>query len=336
MASSNRPVTSYDVARLAGVSQSAVSRCYSPSGNASGAMRQRVAAAAERLGWQPRTLLPLATAGRSSLVAVIVSELTSAAYPELLFALSRAFADRGMNVVLVSVDDDAPPLVFLEPLAAHGVDGVVVATNLSAAAIGAIRQRGLPLLLYNRLLPRLRLPAVSCDHAACGRLLAEHLLELGHRDFGIIGAANSMVGDDRVAGMLAALAEARIAPRQRADGDFSYGSGVAACAALCTGALPTAIMCANDAMAAGAVDWLRLKASCAVPGDLSVGGIDGADIAGWLAYDLTTVRQPAELLGTAAAELMLARIQGDSRFHETRLFAGSLVVGASTAAPPER
>ena len=325
-------VTSYDVARLAGVSQSAVSRCYTPGGNASAAMRHRVAEAAERLGWQPRALAPVAT-GRSSLIAVIVSELTSAAYPELLFALSRAFNDRDMSVVLVSVVEDGPMLDFLEPLAAHRVDGVVVATNLGTPAIDAIRQRGLPLLLYNRVMPKLRLPAVSCDHAACGRLLAEHVLALGHRRIAVIGAANSVVGDGRVAGIVAALADAGLTPVARTDGDFSYASGVGACAALWPAA-PTAILCANDAMAAGAVDWLRLRAQVEVPDAVSVGGIDGADVGSWLAYRLTTVRQPAALLGAAAAGLMLARIGADARYHETRLFGGELEPGGSTAPPP--
>lgn len=333
MASRNRSsVTSYDVARLAGVSQSAVSRCYTPGATASPEMRRRVAEAADRLGWQPRSFAPVATSGRSRLIAVIVAELTSAAYPELLFALSRAFADRGLSVVLVSVADDAP-LDFLEPLVAHGVDGVVVATNLAADAIAAIRAQGLPLLLYNRVMPRLRLPAVSCDHVACGRLLADHLLDLGHRRFGLVGASNSVVGDGRIAGMIAALADAGVEPAARSDGDFSYASGVAACARLCADAAPTAILCANDAMAAGVIDGLRLRGGRAVPGEVSVAGIDGADVGSWLPYRLTTVRQPVALLGAAAAELMLTRIGADDRFYETRLFAGELVVGESTAAP---
>ena len=328
-------VTSYDVARLAGVSQSAVSRCYTPGGTASPEMRRRVAAAAERLGWTLPSLVA-APAGRSHLVAVVVSELTSVAYPELLFALGRAFTARGMSVVLVSVADDAAPLAFLDPLVAHGVDGVIVATSLSAEAIGAIHQRGLPLLLYNRVMPRLRLPAVSCDHQGCGRLLAEHLLALGHRRFALIGTAGSVVGDGRVAGMIAALAEHGLAPVARIDGDFTYASGAAAAAAIVDAGDPTAILCANDAMAAGAIDALRLRAGREVPGDISVGGIDGADVGSWLPYRLTTVRQPAALLGAAAAELMLTRIDTDDRFHETRLFAGELVVGDSTAAPPRR
>lgn len=327
------PVTSYDVARLAGVSQSAVSRCYTAGANASPAMRQRVAAAAERLGWQPRVLAPAGSSERSRLVAVIVSELTSAAYPDLLFALSRAFNDQQLGVVLVSVVEELPSLNFLEPLVAHRVDGVVVATNLDIAVINAMRQRGLPLLLFNRVMPRLRLPAVSCDHLACGRLLAEHVVQLGHRRIGLIGAANSVVGDERIAGMEAALADAGIGPIGHADGDFSYASGVDACERLCAAEIPTAILCANDAMAAGAVDWLRLRGDRRVPEDVSVGGIDGADAGRWLAYRLTTVRQPAELLGAAAAQLMLARIESSSRFYETRLFAGALVPGHSTSRP---
>ena len=294
-------------------------------------MRQRVAAAAERLGWQPRELAPAGTGERSRLIAVIVSELTSAAYPDLLFALSRAFNDQQLGVVLVSVVEELPSLDFLEPLVAHRVDGVVVATNLDSTVIDALRQRGLPLLLFNRVMPRLRLPAVSCDHLACGRLLAEHVVQLGHRRIGVIGAANSVVGDERVYGMMAALADAGIEAAGRAYGDFSYASGVDACERLCANEIPTAILCANDAMAAGAVDWLRLRSDRRVPEDVSVGGIDGADVGRWLAYRLTTVRQPAELLGAAAAQLMLARIESSSRFYETRLFAGELIPGHSTS-----
>ena len=326
-------VTSYDVARLAGVSQSAVSRCYTPGANASPTMRRRVAEAAERLGWTPRSLAAVPTSGRSRLVAVLVSELTSVAYPELLFALSRAFTDRGLSLVLVSVVEDAEPLAFLDPLVTHGVDGVVVATNLAASAIGAIRARGLPLLLYNRVMPRLRLPAVSCDHVACGRLLAEHLLTLGHRRFALVGAANSIVADGRITGMTAALADAGLAAEARIDGDFTYASGAIAARDILAAADPTAILCANDAMAAGAIDGLRHGAGRSVPDDISVAGIDGADVGSWLPYQLSTVRQPAGLLGAAAAELMLTRIGADDAFYETRLFAGELVVGRSTAVP---
>jgi LacI family repressor for deo operon, udp, cdd, tsx, nupC, and nupG len=184
-------------------------------------------------------------------------------------------------------------------------------------------------------------PVVLVAERAAGAAVARHLLGLGHRRFGYIaGLAGHHVEEERWAGFSGALAAAGIAAAgiARFAGDFYAASGVAAGRAfLALAARPTAVFAASDMMAIGFMHALR-AAGLSVPRDVSLVGYDGIEAADYSVPPLTTVRQPREAMGRAAAELLLRLIGGETIPPEARVLTldGVLRPGASTAPPPRR
>ena len=132
-ASSKRHVTSYDVARHAGVSQSAVSRCFKPGASVSKKMRERVMTAVKELGYTPNAIARGLITRRSNMVAVIVSNLNF--YPEVVSELSARFTERGVHVLLFTLDHESDVSRTLEQVWQYQVDGVVAAAHLSPQEI---------------------------------------------------------------------------------------------------------------------------------------------------------------------------------------------------------
>ena len=175
-----------------------------------------------------------------------------------------------------------------------------------------------------------------CDQAAGERLLVERLIAAGYRRFGIVtGPADSAVSAERVGEIQRCLDAAGCTDVLIANGTFDYASGRAALHRLAArGALPEAILCANDMMACGVVDAARHDLGLAVPDDLAVVGFDGLAQAAWASYDLATIRQPTRAMVDAAVDMLLARLDDPSLGAETRMFAGTLVEGRSARLKP--
>ena len=124
-------VTSYDVARLAGVSQSAVSRCFKPGASVSKRMRARVMKVAEDLSYQPNAIARSLITRRSNMVAVVISQQTNLYYPEVLVQLSQRFSERGVRVLLFTLYHESDIDKLLDQIFQYQVDGVVEAARLS-------------------------------------------------------------------------------------------------------------------------------------------------------------------------------------------------------------
>ncbi len=331
--------TSYDVAALAGVSQSAVSRAFREGTSVAPKTRAKIMRAAKQLGYQPNAFARGLITRRTALIAVVISNLTNLNYPEVLAELTQRLSARGQRVLLFTLPAESAVDDTLDQIWPYRVDGAIVAARLSDAQIGQFHERGVPLVLYNRTSAGAPVASVGCDSAAGVAALVDGLAAAGHRNFGIIaGPADNFVGQERLSGALAALTRlADIPPPLVHRGGFDYGSGAAGLAILWDAAAAAgrrldALICTNDAMAIGAVDHARTRLGLAVPGDLSVVGFDGVGPAGWAAYQLTTVRQPVRRMTEAAVEMLMDRIArpGDAaRAGEARLFGGELIAGQS-------
>lgn len=328
-------VTSYDVARAAGVSQSAVSRCFKPGASVAPAKRDRIMAVARELGYAPNAIAQSLITKRSGLVAVIISNLTNLYYPEVLAELSRRLDARGMRVLLFALQAESDVDAVLAEVWRYRVDGIIAAARLLPAQLAAIAERGLPLVLYNRLSEGEPVASVCCDSVAGETLLIDRLVAAGHRRFGIIsGPADSSVSNERVAAATARLALHGLVPLL-APGQFDHASGRAGLESLLAqadGGLD-ALVAANDLMAIGAIEAARAR-GLAVPGDLSVVGFDGVGPAGWDSFRLTTIRQPVQRMTEAAVALLAERIAQPELPPERRLFAGEFLPGASARLDP--
>ena len=327
-AAAGRVVTSYDVARLAGVSQSAVSRCYKPGASVSAKTRASVMKAADTLGYRPNAIARMLFTKRSNLVAVVVTNLGS--NPDFASTLSRLTARRDLNILFFTLDHEDEADRVVERLWQYRVDGVLAAATLSSRHIDVLRERDVPLIFLNRRAGDSDVNSVCCDQAAGERMLVDRLIASGHQRFAIIaGPDDSTVSDQRVAAATERLAAAGLPAPRIVVADFSYEGGRQAVRELCVGAAPDAVICANDMMAIGCIDEARHGLGLRIPHDVSVVGFDGLAPGRWLGYDLTTIRQPTEAMVSAALDMLVARIDDPALGAERRTLSGEFVPGGS-------
>jgi DNA-binding LacI/PurR family transcriptional regulator len=323
--------TSYDVALLAGVSQSAVSRCFKPNASISEKTRKKVLAAAEQLHYAPNAIARSLITRRSNIVAVLITETTSRVTPEILFELNVALLRRSLHLLLFSITQEMGHEDIIGEVLRYKVDGVIACTSLPEAQITRCNSRGIPVVLYNRSAPGLNACSVSCDHVSANREIADLLYRSGHRTFGFIGGAPSApVAVQRRLGFVQRLQELGIDAVLEEQGDFSYQSGHAAMLRLLACNAPLdAVVCANDDMALGAMDAARYGAGKRIPEDLSVIGFDDIASAERAPYQLTTIRQPVAAMARQAVTLLEERIAAHDQPSVVALFPGTVVLRAS-------
>lgn len=329
-----RRVTSYDVAIVAGVSQSAVSRCFKPGASVSASTCARVMAAAAGLEYIPNAAARSLATRRSNVVAVVVAHAAGADGPDALAALSRQLARRGKRVLLFPVAQDGDIAPVLGELWQHQVDGAIVAADLSGEQADGFARRQLPLVLFNRPAPPGRaVGSVQCDRYESGRLLATRLAAAGHRQFGIVaGPSTSTPAAERRQGVCDRLRELGLPRPAVVYGQPGYAGGADGLRAIVgqLGKAPDAVLCGNDVMALGCVDLARHALGIGVPAAMSVASLDAIAPAGWLDGHLTTLRQPVHDMALAAAELLASIVDSQgTRIIGKRMFAAQLAAGAT-------
>jgi DNA-binding LacI/PurR family transcriptional regulator len=332
-ASSDQPrrrPTSYDVARLAGVSQSAVSRCFRPGNSISEEKRKAILKAAAKLGYEPNVFASSLITKRSNLVAILISNLTNLYYPQVLAELTQRLDAQGIRVLLFALQNEGDAGKVLPQMWRYRVDGAIAAARLSAEQLAQFQKHQVPVVLYNRSAENDAVPSVFCDSVGGERLLVDRLVSAGHRRFTILsGPQDSYVGNQRVEGALARLSHHGLKAEVLV-GRFDHESGAEGLrAALMQKQRPDALICANDLMAIGAMDAARNEYGLSIPDDLSIVGFDGVEPAAWPSYQLTTIRQPVRRMTEAAVTMLLERIANTKLPPEVRSFTGALIEGRS-------
>lgn len=310
-------VTSFDVARLAQVSQSAVSRTFTPGASVSDATRQRVLDAAQKLGYRPNAHARSLITGRSRIVGLVLSYLENLFYPVALQGLAERLQADGYHLLLfVNHNPNADDLVT--ELMQYHVDGIVLAaTTLSSALARSCADAGIPVVLFNRVMGSGgggTVSSVRSDNVAGGRLIAQHLVAQGRRRIAFIaGNEESSTNLERERGFREGLAEAGLHIFARATGDYDFEQAKAATRQIfkSPGEPPDAVFVASDHMAFAVMDTLRFELGLRIPQDVAVVGYDNVPQAAWGAYQLTTVEQPVEPMVEATARL-LQRQMGDN------------------------
>lgn len=327
----NRRATSYDVAKLAGVSQSAVSRVYKNGASASPAMRKRVLEAAEEVGYRPNAIARGLITQRSNMVAVIIPRMTNLNYPEVLVELTQAFSQHGIRVLLFTIERESETGAALDQLLQYQVDGVVTAAMLTKDQLVMLDRAKIPTVFYNRSPKDGTVSAVRCDQEEGERWLVNQLVEAGHKNISIIsGPIDSAVSVERTRGALTQLKELGYPELRIVTGDYSYESGRLCCQELLSFPdKPDAIIAANDMMAIGCIDEAREGYDLFVPEDISIVGFDGIGPSSFAAYQLTTVQQPVQRMTKATVAMLMERIEDETVSPEERVFAGLKIIGNS-------
>ena len=315
--SSSRSVTLADVALLAGVSQSAVSRTFTPGASVAPKTRERVVQAAAQLGYRPNAIARTLTTRRSRMIGVVVSYLQNQFYPVVIEKLSQSLQRHGYHVLLFVSDGHETGATVddkLMDVMQYQVDGLVLASvTLSSAIAQGCRASGVPIVLFNRTAPVDGVHSVASDNVAGGRLAAQTLIEAGcQRIAYIAGLEDASTQIERERGFTERLREARLELFARAAGRYSYEGACEAARALCSKPVkPDGIFVANDHMALAVIDTLRSELGLHVPQDISVIGFDNVPQSGWPAYGLTTIAQDAQAMVDATVDVLLQAIESD-------------------------
>lgn len=297
-----RPVTAHDVARLAGVSQSAVSRTFTKGASVSPDTRRKVEEAAASLGYRPNLLARSLITRRSSLIGVAIPGMANPFYARVLESLSAAFEQLGYRILLFSManNEDSDPV--LEEILRYQIDGLVlVSASLSSRFAEECRTIGLPVVLFNRTNDSTSVSSVTSDNLTGSRTIARFLLAGGHQRLAFVaGKQSSSTNRDREAGFTGYLQEQGQPLPLREVGDYTFDGAIAATRRLLDLDLPPdAIFCANDLMALAAINACHERGM--QPGrDVSIVGFDDLPQGQWPIFGLTTFEQPlAEMIGRA-------------------------------------
>jgi DNA-binding LacI/PurR family transcriptional regulator len=316
-------VTAMDVARLAGVSQSAVSRVFTHGASASKATVEKVRAAALQLGYRPDPLARAMITGRTRIIGLVVAYLENQFYPVALELLSQALQARGYHILVFMAENSTERVPeVMQELLDYQVDGIITA---SVAMTNDLTTRcsaaGIPVVMFNRGQDDDRLSEVTSDNIAGGRRAARHLIETGHRRIAhVMGWQGSSTGRDRAEGFSQALRDAGLEPFAMIDGMYSRDVASQVVRNMFAGPeKPDGIFVSNDHMAFAVMDTLRFELGLSVPGDVSVVGYDDVPMAAWASYNLTTIRQPVRRMVEATVDILLNQIEGDSAPNRIRI-----------------
>lgn len=303
-----------DVARRAGVTTATVSNVIRGRGSVSTATAERVRAIIAEIGYRPNLTARALAEGRAPTLALLVASIANPFYPEFARAAERCARAEGRFLVVCHTDSDPDiGLAYLDRVSSGISEGVLaMAGNIRLADLAAVTARGVPvaLVMWEESDEAIPLPAVTVDFAMAGRIAAEHLLALGHREIGIVTAGTPdgiKPHAKRLGDCLAAIAEAGygVPPRRQTFTSDTIAGGYAGTMALLEKAPEiTAIFASNDLIAIGAMQ-AATSMGLRVPADLSVIGITDIQLASQMNPPLTTVSLHATEVAEVSVRFLL-------------------------------
>lgn len=305
-------VSSKDVARLAGVSQPTVSRVLNSPDSVKPDKRLKVQRAMEELGYYPNLIARSLVTKRTRTIALVSGSLRNNYFVETTDEIIRFNKSRGYKTIVYFEDDNGAP-DFFDSVMGQKVDGLLLSLiRLDDPLTGKIAKAKLPCVFFNRV-PREGGHCVVADNEASTRMIAGHLLALGHKNIAYIsGETDVSTFHERRNGFMGALREAGIEPRAeylhftRATADEQVADCTARLLALPD--RPTAILCATDTMALACMNTI-LRQGLRIPDDISLAGIDDIRLAGHAAMQLTTIGYAGNTMAVRAADLLLELIE---------------------------
>ncbi len=329
-----------DVAEQAGVSTATVSRVLNGKHGVSAQARQAVLTALDVLGYERPERLRERPAG---LVGLVVPELSNPVFPAFAQVIESALSDRGYTPLLCTQSPGGTTEdQYVDMLLEHGVDGIVFVSGLHADTSAStdryhrLRSRGVPFVMVNGYAAGVDAPSVSTDDAQAMEQAVRHLVSLGHRSIGLAIGPTRFVPAQRKRDAFCTLITRQLGEdeptRHVVSTLFTVEGGQAAAAELLDSG-HTAVVCASDLMALGAIRAARSR-GLRVPEDVSVVGFDDSLLIAFTEPPLTTIRQPVAAMGRAAVDALVSEIRGTPVSRAELLFHPELVVRASTHTAP--
>jgi DNA-binding LacI/PurR family transcriptional regulator len=314
------PPSAHDVAHLAGVSQAAVSRAFTPGASIAKETRGKVFRAAKSLGYRPNLLARSLIKGESGIIGVVIGYPRNAVVMSALNSLLTRLSRVGKHILVFAAEDTATADVHAEELLKYRVDALILmASSLSAKLEEQCHRDGTLVIFLNRR-PRgtLDFASVLGDNREGGRRIAEHLLHQGYRRPALISSSpDSTTGRERQSGFLAGLASHVPSPPAESGGRDRAGAIEAARRLLTRRPTPDAIFCVNDDMALATIEVARCEFSLKIGREIGIAGFDDTPEAAWRIFDLTTYSLPIETMIERVVTVLLSTPRIKQLVHET-------------------
>ncbi|MFC9362423.1 LacI family DNA-binding transcriptional regulator [Rhodococcus sp. NPDC057014] len=324
--------TSKDIARLAGVSQTTVSRVLANKSNVREETRQKVLSVLDSTGYVPNEQARAMRTRRTGTVGVVTGRITNPFYPELIDALGMALTTHGLRMVLWATDTDSGEAAAIEAMRGGLVDGVLFTSASSdSPSLQSALMSALPVVLVIRSIEGARCDQVTSDNIVGGGLAAAHFIQAGRTDVAVLGQQGASTGRERLTGFAAYMrAHGVEVPANRVIdcGFFHDAAKQAALKLLAEDHPPNAWFCVNDIIAFGVLD-AAAQLGVRAPEDIWVIGYDDVKMASWNLFDLTTLSQPVEQIAEVGVEMLLRRLSNPTAPFEHRRFMPELIVRGS-------
>ena len=335
-------VTSVMVAQVAGVSQAAVSRVFTPGASVSKKTAEKVKRAANEMGYRPNSIARAMVSGKSRIIGLVVAYLDNYFYPDAVEKLSNAFQKRGYHVLVFMASNNADKIdSVMQEILDYQVDGIVLASvALSSEITKRCSENGVPVVLFNRSQDDPNISSVTSDNYVGGAEVAKLLLKDGHQKIAYLaGWEGASTQRDREAGFVDALRRAGKSLVSRSVGNFRTEQTKDATLSLLNveaSKRPDAIFVANDHMALTTMDVIRFSLQLSIPNDVAVVGFDDVPPASWPAYNLTTVRQRANKMVQCTVDIILEKIERADRGKPTQIRIPSPIILRGTTLNVDR
>lgn len=317
-------VTLKDVAELAGVSRSAVSRTFTEGASVSEKTRRKVEKAAVHLGYSPNALASSLTTGRTKLIGLISNNFHNPIFLEVFDLFTRGLQNRGLRPLLVNLSDETDPENSVRMLRQYSVDGVIVASStLPLSFAEAFRIAGVPVVhSFGRHTGSPKVNIVGIDNIEAGKLAARTLVARGYKRIAFLGGPqNATSTQDRLKGFALGLKPLRdVTLTTSFAAAYSFDAGRAEMLRLLESRPAEAYFCGDDVLSIGALSAIQTK-GLRVPGDIGILGLNDMEMSAWENIDLTTIRNPISQIIESSIELVTAMLDDPDRLPEARLFA---------------
>jgi len=314
--------TSKDVAELAGVHPSTVSRVINGDSRISEKTKERVLLVIKKLGYTPNAIARGLKTKRTYILGILVPDITNPFFAEIARGVEDAANKNNFNVILCNTDDKPKKeRTYLEILMEKRIDGLILGTaHIQDKSILELEKKKFPYILISRNIERLDKNCIIIDDVAGGIMATEYLINLGHQRIAhITGPLQTRSALNRLKGYKLALEKYGIEYSDElvGEGDFRIKGGYQVMKKfLKLTEPPTAIFAANDLLALGAMQAIQKK-NFRIPDDFSVIGFNDIELASFVYPPLTTIRQPMMEMGALAVK-MLIKIIEEGEFNQRK------------------
>ena len=321
-------VTLKDVAERAGVSRSAVSRCFTPGASISQKTRDKVEKAATSLGYSPNALASSLTTGRTKLVGVVSNNFHNPIFLEVFDLVTRELQARGLRPLLVNLTNETDPSNSMQMLQQYSVDAVIVASStLPVSFAESFHEAGMRVVhSFGRLTDTPRINVLGIDNCEAGRIAARELLRRGYRKVGFLaGPLSATSTRDRHTGFAEELGRhTDVSLSVSYAKAYSFEAGREEMTRLLRMGAAEAYFCGDDVLSIGALSAIE-DAGLSVPQDVGILGLNNMKMAGWELVNLTTIHNPIDGIIKASVDLIEAMLKGEDVPARSTTFACHVV-----------